>query len=1247
MESHSSSKSVTVVTPGMQGRLLRSLLTPTETDLQDKAARRRGRFVIKLAAALFLMECDEADFPDPGSLSNGMAALWSHTAVGEESLRRHRWGCRSPSRLLAAEGAWKAELGWLVVTPVADGGGFAACNKELTSYFQHSIKQHLKERRSLANASPACGGDASEKALRHDGNHPTNSGTSLPSVLTAPERNPPACPPPPPDVRTTLTELNLLFSWTLKVLRVWCAARAPVDVSLNEHDATRIAEGWMSLRELLLYLRPMMSGHCGSGAASSPKSQSLFKWLLTTQDDVAMAALALVLTRLDYLNKIQYAEEDTIHPARHTSSCSSFSSSPHSLQSTPRDDSGTTSTPAPPKGQKQQVSCDAGGYLRASWTHSDATVAANVLKTYPRVLLRHLLADTYDDEAADGADGCDGKPEAAMESRLRTFCFYDVAEHVPQWQGELNKFGGRLCPVFRPFLLMVPQSVVSRIAHGADRTDAPFGLLSLRGPAREEAVAVLAEAAPPSVWREAALECSGLGNTCALAAIDPHFLEELSSTPVAVVSAQLEGNSSLRPRQASGAPFVLLVGASPSGWPPCAVQPATAPKDWVIPTRALYALQAQTALAPALSVSSPNAATGPASSKVSILALARVENGLPPQGVLSLPTSGRSGSTETGVFVATVLTVKATVPAGTPSASGSSLSTFATTPAPSLAVSSTVPHSLPPSAPTAVSSGDAATRVGTDLAVSSSPANSTAVASSATAQSTVTQSYPLGAAEGCLRELARRHEAQVRQKISAWLDVCPALVEKATSPVRTTSTEENSTTQELHRRYEGIWRGLRDWASELQSACKTTSYSLLLPPTTLSVSAIREEGQAGGDNGTASPPQPLFLGQKKAVATLRRLLLTDPALRTLSLDQEVVLSLAPDQASPPPSWYVRRTCAEAKQPASTLPFKASTLAARLAGSQAVACDAEQNGRYSLWTEPVLLTHGDGITDTATTITPESYPLQLHRTTGKHWEATVAVVVGATADSPSSNAAARPQDLTEVLGDEWMLSGTWPADCIVDSLLIPPFRHLLSLALAFHPMQPPRDNDHWDGATVMDTAVEETRDVVLRDLRELFYAALTEPAQMERLEFVGDAVADYWVSLRLLSACTEDGVPLWQHGAITSDTTNRTLSAWAPAVVKDYFVAFNKVSNQKRRADVVEALVGALAVALWVRPRRRSWTPRFSLLLLCYGALQRILLGHRSESRGGGGGSNGEGHEGSSSAYPPPWKWQHEDIPEQI
>lgn len=201
----------------------------------------------------------------------------------------------------------------------------------------------------------------------------------------------------------------------------------------------------------------------------------------------------------------------------------------------------------------------------------------------------------------------------------------------------------------------------------------------------------------------------------------------------------------------------------------------------------------------------------------------------------------------------------------------------------------------------------------------------------------------------------------------------------------------------------------------------------------------------------------------------------------------------------------------------------------------------------------------------------------------------------------------PQTAKDDCCPRWALEVVWPASVLLDCTLLPPLAHVLEQRLSKE-LQPFRC---------------EYVQAVRRQLLFIFHCR----EYLEIAEFVGDALLDFVVSMRVLSENAPDDKAklLWSRGSFTDVTSNRNLNSCLPAPLLAYARATFRMSSMKKGADLVEALFGGLAIALWVLPlhaeltaktetlHNRSWAPMtlprlpFPVIWACAERL-RVFLG---------------------------------------
>lgn len=149
----------------------------------------------------------------------------------------------------------------------------------------------------------------------------------------------------------------------------------------------------------------------------------------------------------------------------------------------------------------------------------------------------------------------------------------------------------------------------------------------------------------------------------------------------------------------------------------------------------------------------------------------------------------------------------------------------------------------------------------------------------------------------------------------------------------------------------------------------------------------------------------------------------------------------------------------------------------------------------------------------------------------------------------------------VVADEWELVAQPSIENIIEYEFIQPLKRFCC---------PPHEECRFDSLS------SETRVSLFNNLRQQLLLAVT-PKLNESLEYLGDAVLDFVFSQRALDN--------WTEGPIVPGTTNAVLASHLPEVLRRHMEITYGIFNQKRMADVVEALFGAVMMAFWVIPRK--------------------------------------------------------------
>ncbi|KAG8347719.1 hypothetical protein ERJ75_001594100 [Trypanosoma vivax] len=198
-----------------------------------------------------------------------------------------------------------------------------------------------------------------------------------------------------------------------------------------------------------------------------------------------------------------------------------------------------------------------------------------------------------------------------------------------------------------------------------------------------------------------------------------------------------------------------------------------------------------------------------------------------------------------------------------------------------------------------------------------------------------------------------------------------------------------------------------------------------------------------------------------------------------------------------------------------------------------------------------------------------------------------------ADCPGNRDAGR---LVEMLVSmcEWKLKVTESADDLINDVILEPIKRSMMQAKT--------------AAQSFSKLQAGTQTWLLSEMKNELLLSI-DPGTNETQGYLGDAVLDFIFAL--------DGLKNWNGGNVCEKTTNKNLGNHLPETLRNYFSKKWNISAIKRRADVVEALFGALAMALWVSPRTATLrsargtsdppeAPPFSVLLEVCQALMSVL-----------------------------------------
>lgn len=390
------------------------------TSASHVAARRRGRFVIKLAAALYLAQLPH--FDTPAKCTTAMSYLWGHERLGLEYLRRSGlWGARfspagapptfSPQQINVAESRWKARLGEQVLRE----NGFLQCWDDLVPFFRESVQQlECDEAQSAKTPLPDDATALAPKAMGSPpSRHPSAAGPTGDPVLDL--------------AKVPARALSILYEKTVRHLRLVTPARCavgPHSTPAQQHLASR---GWLRLSQILTEVHTDLE--------TEPTLKVLWVWMAALSEAQQHALFLALLRPMNVLGKLQL-----LHDA-----------------------SALARLPA------ETARASHITHLRAAWGHKDADVAAAVMREHVPVML-HSLA------VSDGVDSGECAPatvpaqasgqgrqsdESASPASSRWFEFI---EDTRMLRREVLETQGRLYPQHRPLQVLVPSSFIEALS---------------------------------------------------------------------------------------------------------------------------------------------------------------------------------------------------------------------------------------------------------------------------------------------------------------------------------------------------------------------------------------------------------------------------------------------------------------------------------------------------------------------------------------------------------------------------------------------------------------------------------------------------------------------------------------------------------------------------------------------------------------------------------------------------------------
>ncbi|KPA79599.1 Dcl2, dicer-like protein [Leptomonas pyrrhocoris] len=430
---------------------------PTQIDFDvtshnNVANRRRGRYVIKLAATLFLAM--QADFNTPGRCSDAMAYLWGHTRLAQEYLRRNR-PLRTPcasytsQQLIKAEGQWKAALGLQVL----EADGFQRCWHELEPFFERCLEELRKVNKGVPVSKSPNGNTVPPAQLSSLAEPLMNTRASVAAAaavaavaaaakeivtpaapLSAVEASSGFCSAAKQTVRRTTPSLDLakvpargvavLYEKTVRFLRLASTARRAGYANATPEEAFLASRGWMPVRQVLDGVYADLS--------SDSALKTLWAWWLTVPADQMVVHYLSLLLLLRFSGELQFLQDQV---------CRTGSN-----------------------GGGVEFPLSSVTHLRAAWGHDDKSVAAAVMQEHSRVPLRSLVDGTASEAAPSGA------PQQPRASGWFEYC-----NDAKVLRKEMVDVGGRVFTPEGPYQLLLPRDVFADLC-------APLRPVSLQDP---------------------------------------------------------------------------------------------------------------------------------------------------------------------------------------------------------------------------------------------------------------------------------------------------------------------------------------------------------------------------------------------------------------------------------------------------------------------------------------------------------------------------------------------------------------------------------------------------------------------------------------------------------------------------------------------------------------------------------------------------------------------------------------------
>nr|ASL05639.1 dicer 2 [Crithidia fasciculata] len=1242
------------------------------TSPNNVASRRRGRFVIKLAATLFLATLD--DFDSPGRCATAMNSLWGHVSLALEYLRRRQPpGVPCPAytsqQLTKAESQWKASLGNRVLQP----DGFQSCWNELVPFFRrrlaeeasrhvdpvplkHPAAAHLRppppEMLRGASGAPLSSTRSSTVTALAAAATTVADGPAATSVFAANRGSSlrPATSPAVPSLdlsKVPARGFSVLFDATVAFLRTTPAARRVAYASEGMEAALLTSRGWLPVHYVLDGLHAELS--------NDSALKTLWLWWASGQTAAEVAALYVsLLTQRNVTGELQFL---------HSSEESTVSTTTH---------------------------------LRAAWGHVDKTLALAVMEEHHRVPLRSL--------ARDGADAVDSG-DAGAASEPRNSSWFEWVADVKVLRKALADVGGHVYPADSPYQVLVsrdaiadlcaplrsPASLKKASSTGAAelnallrRTKAPVNAPGTEVSAAFGSAASTATCVSGGEFAAMLQPASGVAVSAVVAAMtfalprfafvalsETYFTKQAATVCGLEVAAHVMRNDAAALSDAGDSSALVSVVALPHSPRTVLVLPlelsyGRLSTDAVLESATTLAEPAALPLEERLFPSAPSAVDGRAMYQV----LSFPNRGgqwiavrSPPTELLvdlriaslwdlwlwygytlaktAAPTAARSekskAAAKTGValkhrqlvaetFMGTALKRSVALEAEregpgelrtTPQAEGGGAA-GATTPPAVVPDETTVSSDASPAAEEAADgAADAVPRLPWEF-FPATAAEAMVLRLDAAYQAGLRSAWerwhptglqmlrPVSRATGDDVSLALSGERTGTRGGDVLLSLLPLPTAEASSAAEGSSALPSWQVQE-----NALWEGLAGWMDAVQTACEMPHFSLLLPPSIeLQVSAAQptERRRLG------------TVGRKKGLAGLRRLFsgLDAPtgffvlAERTytppLNFDvhrvwviEEDALSDAGGSTRDEERWAI------AGRPEVLLADMRDNHDERVVGMYLrQACVLQRSGAPSRTATAAIGTaaaNGGGIPASPGSESGETQrsALRLLRFVGRASsapeESTTAnaagggVLEGIPLHAPLRHAHCGCR-VSPLACDELVLGAAWPATAIVDYALLPPLREALMVYCAKlrASQELAREGDTAKGRGSCLYAVPSTAALaaMVDDLRRELLLVLTDEAAMELREFYGDGLLDYCVAVTTLSyRHASSNFAIWRGGNITESSTNNALVVRAlPSVLRDYWMARRRICNDKRLADCVESLFGAVSMALWVLPIRR-------------------------------------------------------------